>query len=65
MADIRCVKYVRDCTSCIRFYGHSGCAIGTNCDHCSIGPHCQCLEECAENEETCPYYKKEESNVRP
>lgn len=59
MADIRCIEYVRDCRSCIHLYGHSGCAMDADCNKCTIGPHCKCLEECADGEETCPYYKEE------
>ena len=59
MAKLRYMEYARDCESCVHFFGHSGCEKCADCNDCTIGPHCPCLEKPADNEKTCPYYKEE------
>lgn len=59
MANERCIKYIEDCKSCVRFYGHSGCEYRADCKDCSIGPCCPCLEKPTADETSCPYYKEE------
>lgn len=61
---MNCIIHYGDCISCTWFCSASGCSNHDNdCSTCpNIGndSQCHCLEKGNENDEHCPYYKKEE-----
>lgn len=59
-----CTIHMGDCTSCKYFITHSGCNENSDCKTCDNfdkeADKCRCLMDADSNNDTCPYYKKEE-----
>lgn len=57
-----CIVHAGDCISCTWNWCGSGCRFNqcsTCLNTCNEG-NCHCLQAANENDEHCPYYKKEE-----
>ena len=56
-----CIVHSEDCISCTWFCSGSGCSNNdcSTCPNTCNEGHCHCLEKGDENDEHCPYYKKE------
>ena len=61
--DYNCIVHSGDCMSCTWNWAGTSCKTSVSCETCTntdCEGTCHCLQEANENDEHCPYYKKEE-----